>query len=75
MVSVIESFRLEKTSKIIESNFPLITNASHGPQCNIFSALEHLQGFNDSTSLGQCITTSSEKVFFLIRNLNLSWVS
>lgn len=48
----------------------------HVLQCRISMVLERLQGGWLTTSLGslcQCITTPSQKKFFLISNLNLHW--
>ena len=44
---IIESLRLEKTSKIIQPNHQPIPTMplSHFPQCHIHTVLEHLQGW------------------------------
>ena len=62
----IESLRLEKTSEIIWSNCQHIPSmpTNHGPQCHIYTFLEHLQGW-------WLLTTPFEKKIFLLSNLNL----
>ena len=43
---IVESWRLEKTTEIIQSNHWLIPTmpTDHTPQCHIYTFLEHLQG-------------------------------
>jgi len=69
--------RLEKTSKIIKSNYPPTNTMPAKP----YPEAPHLHVFlntsrdgDSTTSLGslfQCLTTLSVKKFFLISNLNL----
>lgn len=65
---IIESQRLEETSRIPSSSSPHRARW-HSPQCLISAGLEHLQ-WGDPTiaSLCQCIAALSEK-FFLTSNL------
>jgi len=70
---------LEKTSKIIQSNCPLITSISHSfmslsttSKCFLNTSMDG----DYTTSLGssfQHLTTLSGKKFFLTSNLNLPW--
>ena len=80
---IIESPRLEKTSKIIQSNHAPTTNISllnHVPQCHISTALNHLQAWwgDPTTSLGspcQRLTALLVKKLFLIPNLKPPYAS
>ena len=74
----IESFRLER---LLKSSSPTINpsppcSLNHVPWYQIFTFFEHPQGqwlHHLPGSLFQCLDTLSEKKFFLISNLNLSW--
>jgi len=69
---IIESLRLEKTSKIIKSNCQPITTVSRSVMSTCF--LNTSRDSDSTTSLGslfQCFTSLSVKNFFLICNLNL----
>ena len=80
---IIESLRLEKTHRITQSNHSFALHQwfslNHVPQHNIQTLFEHLHRVGDSTaSLGspyQCLTTLSEKQYFLMSSLNLPWHS
>jgi len=77
-VKVIELLRLEKISRITQSN------PKPSPSCPLTMTLSATsaqlltpsRGGESTTSLCslcQCLTTPSEKNFFLITNLNLPW--
>jgi len=75
---IIESLRLEKITKITKSNLqPTHTMPTdRGSQLQTYSFLEHSGDSDCTASLGslcQCITSLSEKKFFLISILNLFW--
>ena len=76
----VESLRLEKTTKIIQFNCQVITTVLTEPCPSVphLSSSWKAPGMvGDSTTsldgLFQHTTTLSEKNFFLISNLNLSW--
>ena len=76
----VESLRLEKTTKIIQFNCQIITTVLTEPCLSVphLSSSWKAPGMvGDSTTsldgLFQHTTTLSEKNFFLISNLNLSW--
>lgn len=78
---IVESYRLEKTLKIISSNINL-TLASPPLNCipkrHVHTFLKHLQDRNSTISLDspfQCLTTLFIKKFFLTSNLNCLWKS
>lgn len=71
-----EWFRLEKTPKIIKSNSQPDTVKATDKLCPQAPHLQIFQGWWLQFSLGsmlQCLTTLSEKEFFLISSLNLLW--
>lgn len=78
-IRFIESPRLEKNSKVIQSNCPPITSISHYTMSLSTTSEHFLNTSRDSdsiTSLGSlyhCLTTLAEKKFFLTSNFSHPW--
>ena len=76
---IIESLRLEKTSKIIKSNHQPNTTCllNHVLKCHTYTFFEHLQGWWLHHFSGQPVQMLYHSVqkFFLISILNLPWPS
>ena len=73
---IIESLRLEKISKNIQSNHQLMPTTPTKTMYLSATSPRFLNTPRDSDSLGslcQCLTILPEKKFFLIFNLNFGW--